>query len=148
MDISQQVAGLLEQQGLQVILTRTGDYDLDLAPRVQMAEQANATVFVSIHANAISMSRPEVNGVETFYASPDGKTLASAILDRILNAIPMTNRGVKQANFYVIRRTSMPATLVETGFVTGAEDAPRLADPAFRRQMATAIAQGILDYLR
>jgi N-acetylmuramoyl-L-alanine amidase len=148
LDMSQQVARLLEQQGLQVVLTRTGDYDLDLEPRVQMAEQANATVFVSIHANAISMSRPEVNGVETFYASPEGKNLATAILDRILNAIPMTNRGVKQANFYVIRRTSMPATLVETGFVTGAEDAPRLADPAFRRQMAAAIAQGILDYLR
>jgi len=148
MDISQQVAGLLEQQGFQVILTRTGDYDLDLEPRVQMAERANATVFVSIHANAISMSRPEVNGVETFYASPEGKNLAAAILDRILSSIPMTNRGVKQANFYVIRRTSMPATLVETGFVTGAQDAPRLADPAFRRQMAAAIAQGIMDYLR
>lgn len=148
MDISQQVASLLQQQGFQVILTRTGDYDLGLEPRVQMAERANATVFVSIHANAISMSRPEVNGLETFYASAEGRVLASAIQQRILNSIPMTNRGVKQANFYVIRRTSMPAALVETGFVTGAEDAPRLADPGFRSQMATAIVQGILDYLR
>ncbi|MFZ9738234.1 MAG: N-acetylmuramoyl-L-alanine amidase [Prochlorotrichaceae cyanobacterium] len=148
MDISQQVAGLLQQQGIQVVLTRTGDYDLGLEPRVDMAERANATIFVSIHANAISLSRPEVNGVETYYASAEGRVLASTILQRILNNIPMTNRGVKQANFYVIRRTSMPATLIETGFVTGIEDAPRLADPAFRRQMATAIAQGILEYLR
>ena len=148
MEISQEVARLLEQQGVQVILTRTGDYDLDLAPRVALAERENATIFVSIHANAISLDRPEVNGVETFYASAEGRVLANTILQRILSNISMNNRGVKEANFYVIRRTSMPATLVETGFVTGAQDAPRLADPNFRRQMAAAIAQGILEYLR
>ena len=59
----------------------------------------------------------------------------------------MGDRGVRSARFYVIRRTSMPASLVETGFVTGAIDNPRLADPAFRRQMAEAIARGILQYL-
>jgi len=148
MEMSQEVARLLEQQGVQVVLTRTGDYDLDLAPRVALAEQENATIFVSIHANAISMDRPDVNGVETFYSSAEGRVLANTILQRILNNISMNNRGVKEANFYVIRRTSMPATLVETGFVTGAQDAPRLADPNFRRQMAAAIAQGILEYLR
>jgi N-acetylmuramoyl-L-alanine amidase len=94
------------------------------------------------------MDRPDVNGVETFYSSAEGRVLANTILQRILNNISMNNRGVKEANFYVIRRTSMPATLVETGFVTGAQDAPRLADPNFRRQMAAAIAQGILEYLR
>jgi N-acetylmuramoyl-L-alanine amidase len=113
-----------------------------------MAEQSQATLFVSIHANAVSMSRPEINGLETYYASADGQALATTILRSILGNIPMNSRGVKQANFYVIRRTSMPATLVETGFVTGAEDAPRLADPSFRRRMAAAIAQGILTYLQ
>lgn len=148
MEMSTQVARLLEQQGVQVILTRTGDYDLDLEPRVAMANRANATVFVSIHANAISMSRPEVNGLETYYYSEAGRRLADTIHRRILSLIPMGDRGVRQARFYVLRHTDMPASLVETGFVTGAQDAARLSDPAWRQQMAAAIAQGILDYLR
>lgn len=147
-DISQQVADLLEQQGVQVRMTRTTDVEVDLAPRVNMANQANATVFVSIHANAISMSRPEVNGVETFYFS-SGQGLANSIQRSILEAIPeMNDRRVRQANFYVLRNTRMPAALVEVGFVTGAEDAPRLRDPAFRSRMAAAIARGILRYIQ
>jgi N-acetylmuramoyl-L-alanine amidase len=106
-------------------------------------------VFVSIHANAISMSRPDVNGLETYYApgSGAGLQLARSIHQSVLGNINMGDRGVRAARFYVIRNTSMPAALVETGFVTGAADAPRLADPGFRRQMAEAIARGILNYL-
>lgn len=147
-DISQQVADLLEQQGVQVRMTRTTDVEVDLAPRVNMANQANATVFVSIHANAISLSRPEVNGVETFYYS-SGRGLADSIQSSILEAIPeMNDRRVRQANFYILRNTRMPAALVEVGFVTGADDAPRLRDPAFRSRMAAAIARGILRYMQ
>jgi len=147
-DISQQVADLLEQQGVQVRMTRTTDVEVDLAPRVNMANQANATVFVSIHANAISMSRPEVNGVETFYFS-SGRSLSDSIQRSILEAIPeMNDRRVRRANFYVLRNTRMPAALVEVGFVTGAEDAARLRDPAFRSRMAAAIARGILRYIQ
>jgi N-acetylmuramoyl-L-alanine amidase len=59
----------------------------------------------------------------------------------------MGNRGVRAARFYVIRRTSMPSVLVETGFVTGAQDAPRLMTASWRQAMAQAIARGILNYL-
>jgi N-acetylmuramoyl-L-alanine amidase len=60
----------------------------------------------------------------------------------------MQDRGIRQARFYVIRRTKMPAVLVEIGFVTGAQDAARLSSPAQRTQLAEAITQGILDYLQ
>lgn len=148
LDISRQVTGFLEAQGVQVIMTRNGEYDLDLQPRVDIAERANATLFVSIHANAISLSRPDVNGVETYYYSASGKALADTIHRSILESISMDNRGVKQARFYVLRRTSMPAVLVETGFITGGRDKFKLADPSFRTQMARAIAQGILRHLQ
>ncbi|MBW4418742.1 MAG: N-acetylmuramoyl-L-alanine amidase [Myxacorys californica WJT36-NPBG1] len=147
LDISRQVAALLEQQGIQAILTRPDDRDLDLEPRVAIAQRANATVFVSIHANAISMSRPDINGLETYYFS-SGAGLAQSIHSSILQATGTRDRGVRKARFYVIRKTSMPSVLVETGFVTGAEDAPKLATPGYRQQLAQAIARGIIQYLR
>jgi N-acetylmuramoyl-L-alanine amidase len=147
-DISQQVAQFLQQQGVQVILTRTSDIDLELAPRVSMAEQARANAFVSIHANAISMARPDVNGVETYYAPGKSSRLAAAIQNSILSSLNVRDRGVRAARFYVIRNTSMDAALVETGFVTGAEDAANLSNPAWRTQMAQAIARGILNFLQ
>ncbi len=146
--ISLQVASLLEQQGIQVVLTRQDDRDLDLAPRVQIAQRANANLFVSIHANAISMSRPDVNGLETYYYSNSGLALAQTIHRNMLQGTGMNDRGVRQARFYVLRNTSMPAVLLETGFVTGRDDAARLADPAFRARMAEAIARGILQYVQ
>jgi N-acetylmuramoyl-L-alanine amidase len=146
--IALQVAALLEQQGVQVILTRNTDQEVELEPRVRMAEQANATIFVSIHANSISLSRPDINGLETYYYSPDGQQLAQEIQTSVAQATGMRNIGVKSARFYVLRHTSMPAALVEVGFVTGRDDAPRLADPAFRDRIAEGIARGILQYVQ
>jgi N-acetylmuramoyl-L-alanine amidase len=147
LDISRQVASLLQQQGIQAILTRPDDRDLDLEPRVSLAVRMRANVFVSIHANAISMSRPDVNGLETYYYSR-GLSLAKVAHANILQNIMLRDRGVRRANFYVIKRTPMPAILIETGYLTGAEDAPKLADPGFRSQVAMAIARGILQYLQ
>lgn len=149
LDVSLQVARLLQARGVQVTLTRTSEIDLDLPPRVSIANRVGASAFVSVHANALSMARPDVNGVETFFFSGGpSQTLASALQRRMMAVSPGTpNRGVKQGRFFVIRRTVMPAALVEMGFVTGAVDAPRLANPDFRRRMALAIAAGILDFL-
>lgn len=145
--ITQEVARLLEAQGVQAILTREQDRTLDLAPRTQLANRVDGTVFVSIHANAINMSRPDVNGIETYYYQ-NGLRLAQTIHSSILQNLEVRDRRVRQARFYVLRNTSMPAVLVEVGFVTGREDAANLSDPAFRNQMAAAIAQGILQYLQ
>ncbi|MGB3612814.1 MAG: N-acetylmuramoyl-L-alanine amidase [Elainellaceae cyanobacterium] len=146
--VSIQVAQILEQQGISAILTRRTDREIDLEPRVQIAERANATLFVSIHANAISLSRPDVNGIETYYTSGQGQQLARVIHNSLLQATGGPDRGVRSARFYVLRNTSMPAVLVETGFVTGAQDAPRLANPAYQTQLAQGIARGILQYIQ
>ena len=150
LDISLQVAQLLEAKGVQVIMTRTAEVDVDLPPRVAIANRAGASAFVSIHANAISMSRPDVNGIETFfYADRRSARLAAHLQQQMLNVSPGSpNRGVKRGRFFVIRRTTMPAALVEMGFVTGNLDSPRLATSSHRRRLALAIATGILDYLK
>lgn len=147
LDISFQVARLLEQQGVQAVMTRTDDSEIDLEPRVSLAERVNATLFVSIHANAINMSRPDISGIETYYFN-NGQDLARVIHASILEGTGATDRRVRQARFYVLRKTSMPSVLLEVGFVTGAEDAARLSDPAYRSQMAASIARGILFYLQ
>ena len=146
--VSMRVAQILREAGVDVVMTRSDDRTLDLQPRVDIANNANATIFLSIHANAISLSRPDVNGVETYYYSDSGRRLAEIIHANVLPASGLGNRGVKQARFYVLRNTAMPAALLEMGFVTGQVDAPKLRDPAWQERMAQAIAQGILQYLQ
>ena len=146
--VAAQVAQQLRQKGIRSVMTRTGDQEVDLEPRVALAERVRANLFVSIHANSISLSRPDISGLESYYyASAKGYKLARSIHNRILSKTRMQDRGIRQARFYVVRRTSMPSVLIEIGFVTGAQDAARFASAAQRTSIAEAIAQGILDYL-
>ena len=144
--IAERVATILAASGIQPILTRTDDYFVDLAPRVEMAKQNHATLFVSIHANSID-NRPDVNGLETYYYS-NGQKLAQTVHNTILREVNLADREVRQANFYVLRNNPMPAILVEVGFVTGAADEPRLATIDYQDQLAQAIADGILSYIQ
>ena len=146
--IAKRVAELLEQQGVQAILTRTDEREIDLEPRVQLANQSRTNLFVSIHANSISLSRPDVNGAETYYYTDAGRDLARIIQNNVIQTTNMEDRGIHSARFYVLRNTRMPAALVEVGFVTGAEDARLLSNPNFRNQMAEGIARGILQYIQ
>jgi N-acetylmuramoyl-L-alanine amidase len=146
--ISRRVAEILQQNGVQAVLTRDSDYFVSLPGRVQLAQRANADLFVSIHANAISMSRPDVNGLETYYYNNNSLGLARSIHNNVLQNVTIRDRNVRRARFFVIRNTSMPSVLVEVGFVTGAEDAARLRTRAYQNQMAEAIARGILQHLQ
>jgi len=152
LDVCLQVARLLQARGVQVLMTRTTEVDVDLPPRVALANSSRADAFVSVHANALSLYRPDVNGIESFYFQEAGRpsrNLAAALQQQMLSISPGSpDRGVKPARFFVIRRTVMPSTLVEMGFVTGALDAPRLADAAYRRRMALALATGVLNFLQ
>ncbi len=136
----------LQEKGINAVLTRSDDREIDLDPRVDFAERANADVFVSIHSNAISLSRPDVNGLETYYYS-SGFRLAQTIHNSVLQRTSLRDRGVRRARFYVLVNTSMPAVLVETGFVTGREDAARFRDPAAVNEIADGITAGVLQYL-
>jgi N-acetylmuramoyl-L-alanine amidase len=144
--ISQEVGRILEGQGIQVMLTRTADYFVSLQGRTDMSNRARADLFVSIHANSMGQGRPDVSGLEVYYFGD--RRLADTIYRSITRSINIQQRGVRRARFYVLRTSNMPSTLVEVGFVTGYEDAAKLTDPGYRRQMAAAIARGILEYLQ
>ncbi len=145
--IGKKIAQILQQNGVQVILTRDSDYFVTLPGRVQLAERANADVFVSIHANAVGPGRSDVSGLETYYYD-SGLGLARTVHNTILQNVNVKDRGVRRARFYVLRKSSMPSILVETGYVTGRDDNAKLRTSAYQNQMAEAIARGILQYLK
>ncbi|BAQ60951.1 N-acetylmuramoyl-L-alanine amidase [Geminocystis sp. NIES-3708] len=147
LSISQQVARILEQQGIQVRMTRDSDYFISLEGRSEMANRLNADVFVSIHANSAGASKPGVSGYETYYYQ-NGRNLAQIIHRNIIRRVDVRDRKIKQARFYVLRKSNMPSVLLETGFVTGTEDAAKLTNSSFQRQMAEAIAAGIIEYVQ
>jgi N-acetylmuramoyl-L-alanine amidase len=145
--IGKRIAATLEQNGVQTVLTRDADFFVELQGRVDIAERVNATLFVSIHANAVD-NRPDVNGLEVYYYD-SGYALANAVRTTILEDIgTIKDRGTRKARFYVLRKSSMPSILVETGYMTGREDNPRLGSPEYQNRMGDAIARGILKYLR
>ncbi len=149
LEVSKIVENLLTDKGVKVRLTRKNEVDLDLPPRVSFANNTDADIFVSIHANASRGKRRDINGLETFYFRGwRGRLLAKKIQKQILRVSPGSpDRGVKQGRFYVIKNTRMPAVLVEIGFLTGRLDARRLEKTTHRKRLAYAIAKGILEYL-
>jgi N-acetylmuramoyl-L-alanine amidase len=145
--IGRKVAEMLRRHRIQVLLTRNSDYFVSLPGRVDMARQDNAGVFVSIHANSAGEDRPDVNGLEVYYYD-SGLDLARVVRNRILQSVNVRDRGIRRARFYVLRKTSMPSILVETGYMTGREDMAKLKTSQYQNQMAEAIADGILQYLK
>jgi N-acetylmuramoyl-L-alanine amidase len=145
--IGKRVAEILQQNGVQAMLTRDSDYFVTLQGRVDIAERANADVFVSVHANSAGDDRPDVSGLETYYYD-SGLSLARVVHNSILRSVNVRDRGVRKARFYVLRKNSMPAILVETGYLTGREDAAKLQNKLYQNQMAEAIARGVLQYLK
>lgn len=145
--IAKKLGEILQQNGIQVVLTRNSDYFVSLQGRVDMAERANADVFVSIHANSAGANRPDVNGLETYYYD-SGSGLARIVHNSILQSVNVRDRGVRKARFYVLRKSSMPSILVETGYMTGREDIAKLRTTQYQNRMADGIARGILQYLK
>jgi N-acetylmuramoyl-L-alanine amidase len=144
--IGLELAEILKRQGMQVVLTRSKDVFLDLAPRTAIANRAKARAFISVHANAAGTS--SANGLETYYYGSGSLKLAQTIHSNILQRVSIRDRGVRRARFYVLRNTDMPAVLVEVGFVTGSQDSRNLGSGSYRRKMAEGIAQGVIRYFR
>ena len=148
--ISLDLGRALQSMGYSVYYTRTNDVEIDLEPRVASAESVNADVFVSVHANALAAGNSGISGIETYHArgSTVGKELADYVHAQIIEGTGAKDRSVRSAGFYVIARTSMPAILVETGFVTNPTEAANLDNPSYQKRMAEAIAKGIDQFMR
>jgi N-acetylmuramoyl-L-alanine amidase len=139
------VQALLQQNpSIQVIMTRTTDTFIPLAGRVDIAEKAGADIYVSIHANAWMASS---RGTETYYNRQESIPLADAIHRYLAPATGFPDRGVRFGDFHVIRETSMPAVLLEVGYMSNVIEDAALANDDFRNRVADSIVNGIKDYL-
>lgn len=149
---AQFIKGFLQQLGYQVILTRENDTFISLDKRAQMANELKPSLFVSVHYN--SAPSAEANGIEVFYyQSKDkkervqkSKRLAHSILKHVLTHTKAKSRGVKHANYAVIRETNMPAVLIEGGFVTNEAELQNLKDPIYLKKIAWGVVKGIDEY--
>jgi N-acetylmuramoyl-L-alanine amidase len=134
----------LEQRGHQVLMTRRRDRTLGLLPRARFANRLRADLFVSIHANAAATASAEGIEVYHFPDSREGGRAAVAVLQSLVTAFPdHRNRGVKQANFAVLRETEMPAILIETEFITNPRQLEFLSDPESQEALGEAVADGL-----
>jgi len=171
--LAQEVSGLLAQAGLKVNLTRTRDTFVDLYARPEIARRRGSDVFVSLHFNSAATSRNTVQGSEVYCLTPAGASSTNsrgrasnadsgpgtAYLDRsillayqvqkaLTGQLVVEDRGVRRARFVVLKEVPMPAILVEAAFMSHPAEGKRIFDPAYRRKMARAIADGILAYKR
>jgi len=145
LDISIRVRDLLGRDGIRVVMVREGDVTIEVGDRPRLAREAGASIYVSIHANA--HGRAAVNGSETYYLTPQSLVLAQMIQDELGIVLGLPSRGIKTGNFLVLRDSGIPSVLVETTFISNADDEARLREVAFRQRLAQAVYRGITRFL-
>ncbi|HKX61077.1 MAG TPA: N-acetylmuramoyl-L-alanine amidase [Verrucomicrobiae bacterium] len=172
--LAREVAEILRRAGIAVKMTRDRDTFVELPSRPQVANRGNADLFLSLHFNSADGSgSPAVKGAEVFCMTPvrasstnargegagagafpgnrfDQKNvlLGYQIQKALSTKAGMEDRGLKRARFAVLRDATMPAVLIEAGFMTSPTDSRRIYDSQQRKRLAQSVADGILEYRR
>ena len=171
--LAKELSRQLMTAGFKVILTRTKDEYVDLNDRPALANRVHADLFVSLHFNATESSRSTVSGPETYCITPVGASssnaggrgasygktaansaetesllLAYEVQRALVKNLDADDRGVRRARFAVLRGAKMPAILVESGYMTHPVEGKKIFTAAYRKQIASALVKGILDYQR
>ena len=138
---------------IKVYWTRTNDKFVTLDDRSKFAAKVGADAFVSLHMN--SAYNIKANGTEVYYSTDNNKSafggirsedMADMMYDELINELDMEERGVKTAGFYVIKRNSVPAILIELGFLSGNRDHLKITKPEFQKKATETMANVIKEY--
>jgi N-acetylmuramoyl-L-alanine amidase len=148
LSISRMLTAELKSLGYAVLETRTSDRFVSLGQRADLANYSLPFIFVSVHSNSIDF-KPEMSGIMTFHHpySVDGPELAADIQYEVLRSTGAVDKGVRQADFFVLRETIVPSVLVECGFLTNYAECEKLTDPSYQLAVARGIARGIDRYV-
>lgn len=151
-DLTLQMTKILEKKliamGYNVVMIRSTDVYMDLYDRSDIANAANADLFVSIHCNAFPKD-PGIHGVLTYFhpSSKRGESLARTLQPYMSKASGAQDRGIQKDDFVVLRETEMCAVLIETGFMTNHDELMNLADPVYQEKLMQGVADGLTAYL-
>lgn len=145
LSVAFRVAEKLKAQGADVLLTRSVDEKIDLEERAVIANEAEADLFVSIHCNYCE-GDSSVQGLECYYreGSEGGQSLADQVVAAVQEEEQIACRGTRTADFRVLRKTDMPAILVELGYLSNREECGKLTEDAYQELLADRIVAGIL----
>ncbi len=155
--ISKRVKEYLEDEGAKVYMTRTTDVDVygpnasdrdELQARVDVGERNNADVFLSLHIN--SSVNKDIGGFSTYYypKTNNDLRLAQNVQKKLADNFGVDDLGVRQANFYVVKRISMPAILVEMCFISNPKEEKLMAGSWFQKKTARLIVEGVEQYFK
>jgi N-acetylmuramoyl-L-alanine amidase len=143
LDVAQRLANRLRRAGYRVIMTRDSDVFVTLGDRVRIANRYRNAAFICIHFN--SATRSGANGIETYYYSSNSAALAASIHRHLVSGTSTENRGIRRRGYYVLRNTSIPAVLVECGFLTNPLEGRFILDSTYRQKLADRIADGVME---
>src|SRR5437899_9607651 len=141
LDVAHRLKSVLTANGYRVVMTRESDVFVPLPTRVAIANSYRNAIVVCIHFN--SPQRAGADGIETYFYSRDSLPLASAVHYFVAGGAPSPNRGVRRRGYYVLRKTRVPAVLVECGFLTNPTEAQYVQNASYRQKLAEEIAAGI-----
>ena len=153
--VTKKVQEKLEKNGVNVIMTRSGDTYPTLDERPQIANKKGAAMFLSIHLNSTVTKVTAAQGMEIYYSESNNgndygitsKEMASIILKKATKSANTQARGVKSGNLLVTRKSVMPANLIEIGFINNPDELAKLATDEYQDKIAQGIAEGILEVL-
>jgi N-acetylmuramoyl-L-alanine amidase len=146
LDTSTRLENILKRMGYQTVMTRRSDYFVSLPQRVAIGNRYKNAIFVSLHFNYTW--KEHVCGLETFYYSREGQRLAQYVQRSLVRQTRTVDRNAKYARYYVIRNSTLPAILVEGGFVSNERERERMKSGDFREAIARGVADGIQRYRR
>lgn len=148
--ISKNLQSELSNRGAKVYMTRESDADVSLADRVKFAKEKNASILVSVHANALPDGQDPIKnrGTSVYYYHKQAKALADNILTSMTYQLGTQNDKVRQGSLALVRPTSSVSVLIEVAYMINPDDNTLLTNSDFQKKCAKAIADGIENYLR
>lgn len=144
--IAQKVAQQLRATGAKVIMTRDTNRTVSLSKRPQIAESNYADAFISFHLDSSDYSNTASGVTSYYYHSGRSKQIATDINEQFRNTLPLPNRGVQFGDFLVIRDTTVPSVLLETGYINADSNFAEIKSPSYQNQIATSVTKGLTKY--
>ena len=143
LEVATRLQPKLRAAGFNTVMTRDSDRFIELNERARISNRQSNAIFLSIHFN--EAPRRGIRGTEAYYKSPVSRELAQRLLGKVSRLPGASSRGLRTANFRVLRLNEYPAVLLECGYLSNPSEGSRCATSSYRERLAGAIADGLIE---